>query len=134
MTKKSKSPVKLTIQYLILAALLFVILMVVKSLYLPKDISELKIVRLMYPLIGGASLVLIGLTYYLFQVARGQMHIYYLSLTLLKLGAFMMILLSEENIAYNVRLAILIPIMLFLVVEKIYGYFLFQTLEEKKQE
>lgn len=134
MTKKSKSPVKLTIQYLVLVALLFAILMVVKSFYLPKEMANLKLVKIMYPLIGGASLVLIGLTYYLFQVARGQMHIYYLSLTLLKLGAFMMILLSEENIAYNVRLAILIPIMLFLVVEKIYGYFLFQTLEEKKQE
>lgn len=108
--------------------------MVVKSFYLPKEMANLKLVKIMYPLIGGASIILIGLTYYLFQVSRGQMHIYYLSLTLLKLGAFMMILLSEENISFNVRLVILIPIMAFLIVEKIYAYFLLQSVEEKKQE
>lgn len=134
MTKKSKSTVKFTIQYLILVSLLFAILMVVKSFYLPKEMANLKLVKIMYPLIGGASIILIGLTYYLFQVSRGQMHIYYLSLTLLKLGAFMMILLSEENISFNVRLVILIPIMAFLIVEKIYAYFLLQSVEEKKQE
>lgn len=99
---------------------------------MPKDLTEHPLVEKLYFIVGIASLLFVLLMALVFKKAQKQMPIYFLSLTVFKLGLFIALIAKEENLPFNVRLAILIPILLFLIVEKTYGYFLFQQLSIKK--
>ncbi len=123
---------KLTIIFLLIAIMLFAVIMSMKAFVLPSNISSLELVNRIYLLIGFSSLLLIGITFFIFLKAKAQMPIYFLMLTVFKLGVFIILIVSEENLPFNVRVSILVPILVFLILEKLYAYFLFQKVDEKK--
>jgi uncharacterized membrane protein len=123
---------RLTVLFVSITSFLFVFLMIYHSRFMPKDLTEHPLVEKLYFIVGIASLLFVLLMALVFKKAQKQMPIYFLSLTVFKLGLFIALIAKEENLPFNVRLAILIPILLFLIVEKTYGYFLFQQLSIKK--
>jgi|GEM_PF-4392544 len=121
---------KLTIAFLIIVTTLATIGHYIQASILPKEIEQYGILNKNYLLVGFASVFLIITTYFIYLKAAKQLPMLYLSLTVFKLGLFITLFMQEDDLPMKVRVAFLIPIMTFLVIEKIYAFNLFKILEQ----
>lgn len=127
-----QATIKLTILFLGLIAVLLLTGYFLQQKVLPKEVLAMPILTKVYQFLGFASLVLIIATYVLFLKVPAQMPIYFLMLTVFKLGLFISLFLNGDDLNFNIRVAILIPIMVCLILEKLYAFFLFKKLEQEK--
>lgn len=121
---------KLTIGFLISVITLAIVGYFIQAAIIPTETEKYGILNKNYLLVGFASVFLIITTYIIYLKASKQLPMLYLSLTVFKLGLFITLFMQEDDLPMNVRVAFLIPIMTFLVIEKIYAFRLFKNLEQ----
>lgn len=129
MNQNNPSIVKLALIFIAVLALVLIAGYYFSNFYFDPKGMEFPVVIKLYKFLAFSSLILLVSTAILFVKVAQKMPIYFLVLTVFKLGLFISMFLTEDDLSYRLRVAILIPIMTCLIIEKTFAYLLFKKLD-----
>lgn len=121
--------IKLTLVFIGALSLVLALGFYFSQFYFEQKGLEYPLVVKVYKFLAFSSFVLITATAILFVKVSHKMPIYFLVLTVFKLGLFISMFLTEDDLPFRLRVAILIPIMTCLIIEKTFAYLLFKKLD-----
>lgn len=134
MNPNKSNIVKITLVFVALLALVLIAGYYCSHFYIDPKGLEFPIVIKLYKFLAFSSLILIISTAILFVKVSQKMPIYFLVLTVFKLGLFISMFLTDDDLYFRLRVTILIPIMICLIIEKTFAYLLFKKLDMQNSE